>query len=252
MRASRRAGVRRRRSDQDALPRSARPAGRRSALCQDVRFAFRVLLRRLAASRSPRSSCSALGIGVNNMFFTLVYAHKFRGVPIADGRSGAVHLDLRRSHQPQLVSLPEYSLTSRRGTPASAAWPRTSTASRPSGMKAALRTGSTRPISPRMRCHCSVSRSLGRLPSAGDDRPGGAAVALLGSDAWRHATPATRRSWAAPCPSTGRRSPWWASFPSNPASRARRASGCRLGSFRTGRRIVRPGRCTSSAGCGMG
>ena len=48
-------GVRRRRSDQGALSRSARPAVPRHAGCQDVRFALR-LMRKNPASRSPRSA----------------------------------------------------------------------------------------------------------------------------------------------------------------------------------------------------
>ena len=50
-------------------------------LVQDVRFAIRVLTRERGFAVTA-IVVLGVGIGVNNMFFTLVYAHKFRGLPI--------------------------------------------------------------------------------------------------------------------------------------------------------------------------
>src|SRR5688572_5162655 len=50
-------------------------------LAQDVRFAFRILTRERAFALTA-IVVLGVGLGVNNMFFTLVYAHKFRGLPI--------------------------------------------------------------------------------------------------------------------------------------------------------------------------
>ena len=50
-------------------------------LVQDVRFALRVLMRDRGFALTA-IVVLGVGLGVNNMFFTLVYAHKFRGVPI--------------------------------------------------------------------------------------------------------------------------------------------------------------------------
>lgn len=51
------------------------------ALAQDVRFALRILTRQRGFALTAMLVLG-LGIGVNNMFFTLVYAHKYRGLPI--------------------------------------------------------------------------------------------------------------------------------------------------------------------------
>ena len=65
-----------------------------------------------------------VGLGVNNMFFTLVYAHKFRGVPIerADRVLSISTFDDRVPNR--AISLPEFEelRDSRR---ASRAWPPT-------------------------------------------------------------------------------------------------------------------------------
>src|SRR5262245_30068899 len=50
---------------------------------QDIRFAFR-LLRRERGFTLTAVLVLAMGIGINNMFFMLVYAHTLRGLPIRD------------------------------------------------------------------------------------------------------------------------------------------------------------------------
>ncbi len=65
-------------------------------LLQDIRFALRVLMRDRGFALTA-IVVLGVGLGVNNMFFTLVYAHKFRGLPIERTGPRPVHLDLRRS-----------------------------------------------------------------------------------------------------------------------------------------------------------
>ena len=67
-------------------------------LVQDVRFALRVLMRDRGFALTA-IVVLGIGLGVNNMFFTLVYAHKFRGVPIEQAERVLFDLDLRRSRQ---------------------------------------------------------------------------------------------------------------------------------------------------------
>src|SRR5688500_18260737 len=51
-------------------------------IMQDIRFALR-LLRRDRGFAATAIFVLAVGIGVNNMFFTILYAHTLRGLPIA-------------------------------------------------------------------------------------------------------------------------------------------------------------------------
>ena len=51
-------------------------------LLQDIRFALR-LLRRDRGFAATAVFVLAIGIGINNMFFTILYAHTLRGLPIA-------------------------------------------------------------------------------------------------------------------------------------------------------------------------
>ena len=63
--------------------REQRGFGWLETVAQDIRFAFRILTRERGFALTA-IVVLGLGIGVNNMFFTLVYAHKLRGLPIAD------------------------------------------------------------------------------------------------------------------------------------------------------------------------
>ena len=51
-------------------------------LAQDVRFAVR-LLRRDRGFAATAVFVLGIGIGVNNMFYTILHAHTLRGLPIA-------------------------------------------------------------------------------------------------------------------------------------------------------------------------
>jgi len=154
------------------------------ALMQDVRFAIRVLTRDRGFALTA-ILVLGVGLGVNNMFFTLVYAHKFRGVDI-NGVERVMHIstfDDRGTNR--LTSLPEFTdlqsaTTSFSGLAAYANGVATvgDEGRAPDRFTAAYVTANAFPL-------LGLAPSLGRLPSADADRPGGETVVLLGSDAWR-------------------------------------------------------------------
>lgn len=151
---------------------------------QDVRFAVRVL-RRERGFALTAILVLGVGLGVNNMFFTLVYAHKFRGVPIARPERvvSISTLDDRVSNR--AISVPEFeelrqALTSVQAlgayvTGVATVGDRDRT---PDRFDATYFTAGTFEL-------LGVSPSMGRLPPAADDRPGNPAVVLLGAEAWR-------------------------------------------------------------------
>ena len=76
------------------------------ALTQDIRFASRVLARDRGFTMTA-ILVLALGIGVNNMMFTILNAHTIRGLPI-DGRAKGVPnpspgLEKKLSSKPEIV-----------------------------------------------------------------------------------------------------------------------------------------------------
>lgn len=151
---------------------------------QDVRFALRVLFRDRGFSLTA-ILVLGVGLGVNNMFFTLVYAHKFRGVPIeqVDRVVSISTFDDRVSNR--AISVPEFDellkiQTSFKGlggyvNGVATIGDRDRT---PDRFDAAYFTAGTFEL-------LGVAPSMGRLPSAADDRPGNPAVVLLGAEAWR-------------------------------------------------------------------
>ena len=153
------------------------------ALMQDVKFAFRVLARDRGFALTA-ILVLGVGLGVNNMFFTLVYAHKFRGVDINDVER-VMHIstfDDRGTNR--LMSLPEFhdlqAATSFTGLAAYVNGLATvgDEGRAPDRFNAAYVTANAFPL-------LGLSPSLGRLPFPDDDRPGGERIVLLGSDAWR-------------------------------------------------------------------
>jgi predicted permease len=150
---------------------------------QDVRFACRVLIRDRGFALTA-ILVLGVGLGVNNMFFTLVYAHKFRGVDVA-GVERVLHLstfDDRGTNR--LVSLPEFqdlqAATSFTGLAAYVNGVATigDEGRAPDRFNAAYVTANAFPL-------LGLAPSLGRLPLPEDDRPGGEPIVLLGADAWR-------------------------------------------------------------------
>jgi putative ABC transport system permease protein len=153
-------------------------------LIQDARFAGRVLWRDRGFAATA-ILVLGVGLGVNNLFFTLVYAHKFRGVPI-DQAHRVLYIwtvDDRGNDRP--VSLPEYDDLRRSQTSFSAvAAYAPGVATIADEGRAADRVDSayfTASAFPLLR----LSPLLGRLPDLEDDRPGGQPIVLLGTDVWR-------------------------------------------------------------------
>jgi putative ABC transport system permease protein len=153
-------------------------------LAQDVRFAMRVLMRDRGFALTA-ILVLGVGLGVNNMFFTLVYAHKFRGVPI-ERPDRVLFISTFDDRVPnRAISLPE--LDELRGVQKSfqglgayvngvaTVGDRDRVADR---FDATYFTAGTFEL-------LGIVPSMGRLPSAADDRPGNPAVALLGAEAWR-------------------------------------------------------------------
>ncbi|MDP2389341.1 MAG: ABC transporter permease, partial [Acidobacteriota bacterium] len=154
------------------------------ALAQDVRFAIRVLARDRGFALTA-ILVLGVGLGVNNMFFTLVYAHKFRGVAVK-GVARVMHIstfDDRGANR--LVSLPEFddlqaATTSFSGLAAYVNGVATvgDEGRAPDRFNAAYVTANAFPL-------LGLSPSLGRLPLPDDDRSGGDPIVVLGRDAWR-------------------------------------------------------------------
>ena len=154
------------------------------ALLQDFRFAAR-LLRRDRAFSITAVLVLGLGIGVNNMLFTVVNAHTIRGLPLPDvdrvvyvssfddrapdrGVSYADFLDFRDGAR-DVVRLAAFS-----GGPVVIAGDGIA-ADRLEGAAVSLDVFDVLGIGP----------TLGRGFTAEDDRPGAAPVAILGAGTWR-------------------------------------------------------------------
>ena len=153
-------------------------------LSQDVRFAWRVLIRDRGFALTAMIVLG-VGLGVNNMFFTLVYAHKFRGVPIErpDRVLFISTFDDRVANR--AISLPEFDELRRT---------QQSFQSLGAYVNGVATVGDRDRVPDRFDATYvvagtfelfGITPSIGRLPSAADDRPGHQAVALLGAEAWR-------------------------------------------------------------------
>lgn len=154
------------------------------ALTQDVRFAIRVLARDRGFALTA-ILVLGVGLGVNNMFFTLVWAHKFRGVAIDNVERVMFISTFDDRGTNRLTSLPEFNdlqgaTTSFGGLAAYVNGVAIvgDEGRAPDRFNAAYVTANAFPI-------LGLSPSLGRLPLPEDDRPGGEPIVLLGSDAWR-------------------------------------------------------------------
>jgi predicted permease len=163
--------------DQRGLPRL-------DALRQDLRFAVR-LVRRDPGFTATAVVVLALGIGVNNMLFTILNAHTLRGLPLRDAdrvlfmstfddrepdrgvayldfvdwRSGATALSGMAAFTSAPVVVAEQERVAER-------------------FEGAFVSASAFSLT-------GVQPILGRDFAAGDDRPGAPAVLILGMDAWR-------------------------------------------------------------------
>jgi predicted permease len=149
-----------------------------------VRFAMRVLMRDRGFALTAMLVLG-VGLGVNNMFFTLVYAHKFRGVPIErpDRVLFISAFDDRVSNR--ALSIPEFEEL--RGI-------QKSFQSLGAYVSGVATVGDRDRVPDRFDATyfaagtfelLGIAPSMGRLPSAAEDRPGNPPVALLGAHAWR-------------------------------------------------------------------
>lgn len=153
-------------------------------LRQDVRFAFRILTRERGFALTAIVVLGA-GLGVNNMFFTLVYAHKFRGLPIERPERVLFISTFDDRISNRAVSLPELDELRRAATSF------TSVAGYVNGVVTVGDRGRT---ADRFEATYFTAGSfemlglapvMGRLPAAANDRPGHPPVVLLGAEAWR-------------------------------------------------------------------
>ena len=153
-------------------------------LVQDVRFALRLFARERGFALTAIVVLAA-GIGVNNIFFTVVYAHKFRGLPLGNP-DRILSIAAYDDRLPQrAISFNEFqelrdSLTSLDALAAYANAPVTvgDEGRAPDRFNGAFVTaGAFESL--------GVAPLMGALPSADHDRPGAAPVVALGADAWR-------------------------------------------------------------------
>ena len=154
-------------------------------LRQDARFGLRVVLRDRAFALTA-ILVLGLGIGVNNMQFTILYAHTLRGLPIDDAGRVLIGSLVDERGTDRGVSFAEYqdlradaSLVSDLaafGAQASVALGDRGRA--PDRYLAVYTTGNAFEI-------LRVSLLMGRSFSSEEQQPGGPRVAILGARAWR-------------------------------------------------------------------
>src|SRR5262245_10789975 len=150
---------------------------------QDIRFAFR-LLRRERGFTLTAVLVLAMGIGVNNMFFMLVYAHTLRGLPIRDADRVLSISSLVDHANDRLVSFRDFEDVSavQRSFEGLAAFVQMPVNLGDEG-RAPERFDATYVTANGFRV-IGVSPILGRDFTAEDDRTGAAPVVMLGRSAW--------------------------------------------------------------------
>ena len=154
------------------------------SLAQDVRFGLRLLTRERGFALTA-ILVLAVGIGVNNIFFTLLYAHKFRGLPIPQpGRVLSISTFDDRAPD-RLISLNEFddlsqAQTTFAGLAAFSAGAATvgDDNRTPDRFDAAY-------VSSKALDLLGIAPVIGHLPSADHDRSGAPAVVMLGVNAWQ-------------------------------------------------------------------
>lgn len=154
------------------------------AFAQDVRFALRQMARHPGFT-VPIVLVLGLGIGVNNMFFTIVYAHTMRGLPIADvGRLLSIGAIDDRTPT-RALSYPDFDELRQRATTFAGLAAFTTApvvvvdeAHAPERVEAAFVSAEAFDV-------IGVRPVLGRTFTPADERRGAAAVVVLGSGLWR-------------------------------------------------------------------
>jgi putative ABC transport system permease protein len=154
------------------------------AFVQDVRFAVRMLTRERGFAITS-ILVLGLGIGVNNMMFTLIYGITMRGLPIPE-RDRVLHVStVDRRFPDRPLTYPEFSelRDQARSFEGLAAYVTAPVALGDDG-RAADRFEATYLTANAMTL-VRTAPVLGRAFDDADDRPGAAAVAILGAAAWR-------------------------------------------------------------------
>lgn len=154
------------------------------ALGQDVRFALRLFSRERAFALTA-VLVLGLGIGVNHLFFTLIYAHTLRGLPIsrADRVVDVSTLDERGTNRGlSYLDVDDLRLAIR-GLTGLAAF-----ANAPVALGDEGRTPERRDVtyaSANAFVLIGVTQALGRTFDADDDRPGAIPVVMLSERLWQ-------------------------------------------------------------------
>ncbi len=155
------------------------------ALLQDVRFAVRVLTRDRGFAVTA-IVVLGFGIGVNNLFFTLVYAHQFRGLPI-ERPDRVLSVSMFDDRAPErLVSLADLEdirgeqraflgLAAHAGGVVTVG----DEGRAPDRFDAAYLSANALEL-------IGVKPLAGRGPEPQEDRPGAAPVVMLGAQAWQN------------------------------------------------------------------
>ena len=152
-------------------------------LLQDVRLAVR-LLRRDPGFAAAAVAVLGLGIGVNNMLFTILNAHTIRGLPIRDA-DRVVYLTTFDDRSPDLgVSFLDFTdwRSGARSFDALAAFTTEPAVFSGDGRAPYTFTGTF--VSATAFALVGTQPMLGRDFTASDDTPGAPAVIILGSGAW--------------------------------------------------------------------
>jgi putative ABC transport system permease protein len=154
------------------------------ALMQDVRFGLRLLVRDRGFTLAAIVVLGA-GLGVNNLFFTLVYAATMRGLPL-ERADRVVHISMTDERAPDRpVSWQEFvdlrsAQRSFTGLTAFASAPVTvgDEGRAPDRLDGTYLSANGFGL-------LDISSVTGRTFTEGDDRPGAAPVVLLGEQAWK-------------------------------------------------------------------
>jgi len=150
---------------------------------QDLRFAFRMLLRNPGFTLVAGLTLS-LGIGANTALFSAVNALLLRPLPVEDINHLVFGMALREGYDPFGTSLLEFELYKKEGRSLSSCGvgtPRQFTLL--SGDEPERLRGSA--VTADFLTTLGVKPILGRVFTPGEDRPGGESVALMGYELWR-------------------------------------------------------------------
>jgi predicted permease len=152
-------------------------------LIQDLRFAFRMLLRNPGFTLVAGLTLS-LGIGANTALFSAVNALLLRPLPVEDIDHLVFGMALREGYDPFGTSLLEFDLYKKEGRSLSSCGvgtPRQFTLL--SGDEPERLRGSA--VTADFLTTLGVKPILGRVFTPQEDRPGGESVALMGHELWR-------------------------------------------------------------------